>query len=236
MKHLAFAASILAVISAFAAKAPEQTSKWPDGKKAVFMLSFDDGCPSQVTNVFPLLEKYRIPGTFYICPSWSLFTQYEQAWSNANEFVFLGNHTFTHGKIPDKAALDKELSQCNEVIRRLRPNQKGPVSFAVPGTESMHNILEITDEELAAVYKRHNLVERSPWHGYPVQCKTKEEMLEYVDEVLASGGVGHMDFHGVGGDWLDPGLDYFKALLEKLDAHREDFWFATHTDLVNWQK
>lgn len=232
---MAVAAAVVIAFT-FAAEAKAMTAKWPDGKKAVFMLSFDDGCPSQVTNVFPLLARYRIPGTFYICPSWSLFAKYEQAWSNACEFVILGNHTFTHGRIPDKSALDKELSRCNDVIRRLRPKQKGVISFAVPGAESMHNILEISDKELVAMYKRHNLVERPPWHGYPVQCKTKEEMLKYVDEVLASGGVGHMDFHGVGGDWLDPGLDYFKALLEKLDAHRGEFWFTTHAELVNWKE
>ena len=59
-------------------------------------------------------------------------------------------------------------------------------------------------------------------------------MEEYVDVVLASGGVGHMDFHGVGGDWLDPGLEYFTALLEKLDSRREDIWFTTHIELVQW--
>lgn len=209
-------------------------TKWPDGKKAAFYLSFDDGCPSQITNVFPLLREYRIPGTFYVCPGWDLFKVREAAWSNANEYVFLGNHTFTHGKIPDKAALDSELSKCNEVIARLRPQQKGRISFAVPGAESLHKVLEITDEEIAETYARHNLVERYLWHGYPVQCKTIPEMEAYVDSVVASGGFGHMDFHGVGGDWLDPGFDYFKALLKKLDAHRDDIWFTTHIELVEW--
>jgi peptidoglycan/xylan/chitin deacetylase (PgdA/CDA1 family) len=216
------------------AKARASSGRWPGGKKAAFMLSFDDGCHTQVKNVFPLLEKYRIPGTFYVCPGWDSFKADEEAWANASEYVILGNHTYTHGKIPDKAALEKEFADCNAAIRRLRPNQKGPISFAIPGAESMHKVLEITDEELAEAYRRNNLVERFPWHGYPVQCKTVKEMEEYVDVVLASGGVGHMDFHGVGGDWLDPGLEYFTALLEKLDSRREDIWFTTHVELVQW--
>ena len=162
------------------------------------------------------------------------FKAREKEWAAADEFVTLGNHTYTHGKIPDRAALEKEFSQCNEVIARLRPKQKGPISFAIPAAESMHKVLEITDEELADAYRRNNLVERFPWHGYPVQCKTIPEMEAYVDSVLASGGFGHMDFHGVGGDWLDPGLDYFKALLKKLDEHRDDVWFTTHIELVQW--
>ncbi|MBR1920780.1 MAG: polysaccharide deacetylase family protein [Kiritimatiellae bacterium] len=239
MKKLLFTLAALAAATSFAAedKACESPSSvpagtWPDGKKAAFYLSFDDGCPSQTTNVFPLLKEYRMPGTFYVCPSWSLFKAHEQAWSNANEYVTLGNHTFTHGGIPDKAALDKELAACNAEIARLRPQQKGPISFAVPSAESMHKVLEITDEELAAAYKKHNLVERYLWHGYPVQCKTIPEMEAYVDSVVDSGGVGHMDFHGVGGDWLDPGLDYFKAVLKKLDSRRDEIWFATHIEIV----
>ena len=234
----ACAAAMLAA-QAFASATGEVESavspgRWPGGKKAAFMLSFDDGCHTQVKNVFPLLEKYRIPGTFYVCPGWDSFKADEEAWANASEYVILGNHTYTHGKIPDKAALEKEFADCNAAIRRLRPNQKGPISFAIPGAESMHKVLEITDEELAEAYRRNDLVERFPWHGYPVQCKTEKEMEEYVDVVLASGGVGHMDFHGVGGDWLDPGLDYFTALLEKLDSRREDIWFTTHIELVQW--
>ena len=235
-------ALIAAALAAFASMAShgdgaaesKAPCRWPDGKKAAFFLSFDDGCPTQVTNVFPLLTKYRIPGTFYVCPGWDLFKAREKEWAAADEFVTLGNHTYTHGKIPDRAALEKEFSQCNEVIARLRPKQKGPISFAIPAAESMHKVLEITDEELADAYRRNNLVERFPWHGYPVQCKTIPEMEAYVDSVIASGGFGHMDFHGVGGDWLDPGLDYFKALLKKLDEHRDDFWFTTHIELVQW--
>ena len=232
-------ALIAAALAAFASMASpgdgaaesKAPCRWPDGKKAAFYLSFDDGCPTQTTNVFPLLEKYRIPGTFYVCPGWDLFKKYESAWSNANEYVFLGNHTMTHGKIPDKAALDRELAGCNAVIARLRPKQKGPVSFAIPAAESMHKVLEITDEEIAETYKRHNLVERWLWHGYPVQCKTIPEMEAYVDKVIESGGVGHMDFHGVGGDWLDPGLEYFEALMKKLDSRRGEIWFATHIQI-----
>jgi hypothetical protein len=56
-------------------------------------------------------------------------------------------------------------------------------------------------------------------------------MEAYVDKVIESGGVGHMDFHGVGGDWLDPGLEYFEALMKKLDSRRDEIWFATHIQI-----
>lgn len=77
----AMKALIAAALAAFASMAShgdgaaesKAPCRWPAGKKAAFFLSFDDGCPTQVTNVFPLLTKYRIPGTFYVCPGWNLF-------------------------------------------------------------------------------------------------------------------------------------------------------------------
>jgi peptidoglycan/xylan/chitin deacetylase (PgdA/CDA1 family) len=51
-----------------------QILRWKDGKKAAFMLAFDDGCPSHLKHVIPELEKRKIPGTFYLNPAKSLFT------------------------------------------------------------------------------------------------------------------------------------------------------------------
>ena len=43
----------------------------------------------------------------------------------------------------------------------------------------------------------------------------------------------HLDFHGVGGDWLVTPMDWFHAILDKLDAHREQLWI---TDPISWHK
>ena len=203
--------------------------RWPEGKSAAFYLSFDDGCLSQPKNVFPLLEKYRVPATFYVCPGWDSFKQNTSLWRTDSPYVFLGNHTMTHGAIKSVAAFESEVAACNDAIRTLT-GKKGAVAFGIPGTETMNKLLPMaTDAEIDAALSRHDLVLRYPYHGYPVDCRTIPEMEAYVDQVLREGGVGHLDFHGVGGDWLDPGLEYFEALLRKLDANRDRLWF---TDLV----
>ena len=43
-----------------------QILKWKDGKKAAFMLGFDDSAPSQLENVVPELERRKIIGNFYL--------------------------------------------------------------------------------------------------------------------------------------------------------------------------
>src|SRR5687768_13851407 len=55
-----------------AAPGDTQVLKWKDGRKAVFMLAFDDGAPTQLQNVVPELQKRRIPGTFYLVTGNSL--------------------------------------------------------------------------------------------------------------------------------------------------------------------
>ena len=40
--------------------------------------------------------------------------------------------------------------------------------------------------------------------------------------------MGHLDSHGVGGDWLTIPLDVFRALLDKLVACRDEVWVTDH--------
>ena len=41
-------------------------TKWKDGKKAAISLTFDDGSPNQFSVALPMLNKLKIPATFFI--------------------------------------------------------------------------------------------------------------------------------------------------------------------------
>lgn len=216
---------------------PSTFTSFPDGKRCAFYLSFDDGCCSQITNVFPRLAKYRIHGTFYVCPGWPSFKQHEAEWSTTNEFVHIGNHTLDHGNISNAVSLAYQVAACNEAIHRLTPRLPWPrdIAWGIPGTETMQKLVPgITGEEITKLYTDNHLVERLPYNGYPVKYRTIPEMEAYIDSVVEKGGVGHLDFHGVGGDWLDPGLEYFDAMLRKLDSHRSEIWFAPWPEIHKW--
>lgn len=45
-----------------------KTLQWPGGKRAAFLLAFDDNAPTHLDVVIPELEKRRMAGTFYIIP------------------------------------------------------------------------------------------------------------------------------------------------------------------------
>src|SRR2546426_1324490 len=54
--------------------------KWKDGKKAVFLLMFDDSAPTDIKNVIPELKKRGMTGTFYIVPGGGPFKAAQKAW------------------------------------------------------------------------------------------------------------------------------------------------------------
>ena len=39
--------------------------KWPNGAKAAFCLTYDDGLSSHISTVVPILMKYHFKATFY---------------------------------------------------------------------------------------------------------------------------------------------------------------------------
>src|SRR6476620_354144 len=40
--------------------------KWPEGKKGAISLTYDDGTVNQFKVAMPIMDKYGLPGTFFI--------------------------------------------------------------------------------------------------------------------------------------------------------------------------
>lgn len=202
---------------------------WRDGKKAAFFLAFDDSCPSHVKNAIPELERRGLVGTFYINPGRGPFQGARDVWEKKlpkSPAVVYGNHTFAHTGATNTVHLDVELARCHEVIRACYPERKWPclVSFGRPGGVPW----TVTEAEKKAALAKYNLVERPPFFSFPFNVKDQAAVCALVDKAIAKGDAGHLDFHGVGGDWLSVPLDIFTALLDKLAACRDDVWVTDH--------
>lgn len=233
------AAPVVAKPAATPKKPVEVTSggtrilNWKDGKQAVFMLEFDDSCPTHITKVIPELEKRKMVGTFYIVPGIGPYQNHQAAWEKAalSPYVELANHTWTHSGADNVARLDTELAKCNEAILKARPDRKQPrlVSFGTPGGVPW----KISKEEWQAGFDKYNLINRPSFYGPPFHHKSAAEMIKVVDLALSRGDMGHLDFHGVGGDWHITPMEWFTALLDKLEADRERLWI---TDPISWHK
>jgi peptidoglycan/xylan/chitin deacetylase (PgdA/CDA1 family) len=237
------AAAFVCVLGACCAAADQATPaatqpgtvvlKWKDGKKAVFMLEFDDSIPTDVTNVAPELKKRGLAGIFYINPGRSQFQTLRTAWETQipGPGIEYGNHTFSHVGATSVAQLDGELAKTNDEINKCYPGRPQPrlISFARPGGVPW----KVSPDECKALLDKYHLIERPPFGGPPFLQKSVAEMLATVDQAIAKGEMGHMDFHGVGGDWLVTPLPWFTALLDKLEACRDQLWI---TDPISWHK
>ena len=223
----------LSVPLAARADAETQVLKWKDGKQAAFMLAFDDSAPSQLKNVVPELEKRKIVGNFYLVTGNSLYGALKRRWEDAakSPYVAVANHTFTHKGVNNDAELDPELAKCNEVLYKLKPERKQPflVGFGRPGGVPW----KVTEEEQKAALAKHHLCDRPPFFGPPIHYKSAAETVAAVDAAITKGEMGHLDFHGVGEDWLVTPVDWFTALLDKLEAVRDQLWI---TDVVSWHQ
>lgn len=214
-----------------AAEAPQvHVAKWKGDVKAAFLLAFDDGCPSHLKNAIPLLNRYRIYGTFYLFPAAGHFAWQKDKWAAAAKslYVVLGNHTIDHKGVNAPEEFEPSVVKCQGEIRAMTPDGKWPriVSFARPGGVPW----KISQEEVLAVLKKHNVTHRPEYHGPPWFCGKTEEALKLIDTTIAKGGMEHIDFHGVGGDWLSAPTDYLEAVCKRLDEKRGEIWSAAHAD------
>ncbi len=210
-----------------------QILKWKDGKKAAFMLAFDDSAPSQLKNVVPELEKRKIVGNFYLVTGNKLYAALKRRWEDAakSPYVAVANHTFTHKGVNNAVELEPELALCNEVLYKLKPEGKQPrlFGFGRPGGVPW----QVTPQEQTEALAKHQLCDRPPFAGPPINYKSAEATIAAVDAAIAKGEMGHLDFHGVGEDWLVTPVEWFTALLDKLEAVRDQVWI---TDVVSWHQ
>jgi len=115
---------------------------WPEGIRAAVSLTFDDARPSQIGVGLPILNKYRVPATFYVSPD-RLKARLRDWQKVARSEHEIGNHSLRHpctGNFPwakDKALEDYTLSQMKEELQQANATIESllnvrPVTFAYP--------------------------------------------------------------------------------------------------------
>src|SRR5690606_33864109 len=114
---------------------------------------------------------------------------------------------------------EDELAKSNEVIQQCYPHRSRErlISYARPGGVPWH----LSDQQEELSLRKFNLVARPSFQGPPFHLNSLKQMLAYVDQTVTGGDFGHLDFHGVGGDWHAASAADFTALLDKLDSLRD---------------
>lgn len=203
-------------------------------RRTAFMLQFDDNCNTHLDIVIPALLKRKIAGVFYINCARHNFQERKAEWETAfrDPHVIIANHTWSHVGATSVEQMDDEITRANEAIRELVPG-KWPrlISFARPGGVPW----TVTEEETLNCLAKHNLVRRPPFLGPVLQQKTVEASVATIDKALATAEPGHLDFHGVAGDWHVTPLDWFNAILDRIEANLPDIWTTDPASLHKYQ-
>ena len=234
--------------------------QWPAGKKAAIMLTYDDGCHSQWDNVVPALNEHGFKGTFFLMGCY-LTEQDIPQWRKVSEQGHeLGNHTIYHACNDDKAdtlghcrALNcytveemlNEIKIMNTFLSAI--DGKSQHSYAYPcgqykaggkdyGTpmieQGICNFARMSDSE-EFITSPSQLMPNNVPAFTALPAYKAEQLIGFINKVLASGGAGVILFHGIGGDWISVDVEEHQKMIDFLASHPE-IWVGTFSDVLSY--
>jgi len=254
---------LLSLIGAFglASAAHAQTTfEWPKGKTAAIVLTYDDALKSQLDIAIPQLDAAKFKGTFFLdgdlTPADML--RWRKAAAHGHE---LGNHSMFHpcprAMLPDRhnyltdnydvARMLEELASMNNVLFGI--DAKMSRTFSVPCSQTLVGGADYTPPLKASGLFRALRTGGDQWNSVvgepakldsfavpsygPVKDPGSAELIAYVERVRAANGLGVLQFHGVGGDYLEVSAGTHQALVSYLRQH-PDVWVGTFQEVMDY--
>lgn len=234
-----------------------QQIAWPENKKAVIVLTYDDALESQLNNAVPQLEAAHFKATFFLTGDINYITI--PRWRALSKKGFeLGNHTIFHpcARTDDNPvasdtytpySMIREIEGMNRFLFAV--DGKTSRTFAYPCTETVAGGKDYVD-----TLKRYGLVKyariggdqeavindfktldllRIPSYGIEDNT-TGTQLIAFVKKVQESGGMGVIMFHGIGGDYITTSVKAHQELIDYLYSNRKDIWIATFQQALDY--
>jgi peptidoglycan-N-acetylglucosamine deacetylase len=228
---------------------------WPKGHHAAVSLTYDDAiAASDLDVVIPQLDRATLRATFFLmgkAMSPADIPRWRAVAASGHE---LGNHTINHpcsrrtfpmptqynSESYNVDVLLTEIGVMNTLLTAIDGKPKH--SFATPcgQTEvgSQDYIGPLQTSGLATFIRDAGAMAGGP-KGPKILSTgfvdaTGPEMIAWVKQVEASGGLGVIVFHGVGGDYLAVSAEAHQQLLDYLAAHRADIWTTTFSEAMSY--
>jgi len=253
MKRLAV---VFLLLINFGVRAQPQI-KWPDHKKAVIVLTYDDGLYSQLNVAIPQLDSAHLKGTFFLTGdlNYETIPRWRAAAKKGHE---LANHTLYHPCISTNDnpvgsqhytpnLILEEIGVMNNFLFAV--DGKTSHTYAYPCTETsvggksyvdqlrksgLIKYARIGGDKDAVITDFKNLDPLLvPSYGLEGN-NSAEQLIDFVKGVKKKGGMGIFMFHGVGGDYITtPALSH-KKLIEYLAKNRKDIWVATFEQAMDY--
>ena len=234
--------------------------KWPNGAKAAFCLTYDDGFFSHINKVVPLLKKYHFKATFYpTLASRSIKLEMEKWKSLVKDGHELGNHTVYHPCrksdakwVKDYLDLDKytteqilaEIELANSFLQSL--DGKKTRTFAYPCTHMYAGGLSFKDSvaHYATAARGGSYEPLVPLNPLDIDIynvpawgpnnNSSKDLIAYIKSILEKGTLGAFIFHGVGEKPMIVSKEDHETMLKFLDAHRNEIWVTTFQEATNY--
>jgi peptidoglycan/xylan/chitin deacetylase (PgdA/CDA1 family) len=227
----------------------------PAHKKAIIVLTYDDGINSQLNIAIPQLDSAHLTATFFLMGNMTETTL--PRWREVGKKGYeLANHTLYHpclltsvkanpannSAIYTPYMMLREINEMNTLLFAL-DGKTGNRTYAYPCTEvevGGINYVDTLRKARLAKYARigggpdavitdfKNLDPlKVPSWAVTGNPATGEALIDFVKKVQQSGGLGIFMFHGVGGDYLITPADAHRKLLAYLSEHRNEIEVTT---------
>jgi len=234
--------------------------KWPNGAKAAFCLTYDDGLPSHISTVVPILKRYHFKATFYpILTSSSIKLEMEKWKSLVKDGHELGNHTVYHPcrksegySVKDYLDLDKytteqilaEIEVANTFLQAL--DGKKTRTFAYPCTDMYAGGLSFKDSVVyyATAARGGSYEPPEPLNPLDIDIynvpawgpnnNSSKDLIAYIKTILEKGTLGAFIFHGIGEESMKISEEDHEEMLKFLDAHRKEIWVTTFKEATDY--
>jgi peptidoglycan/xylan/chitin deacetylase (PgdA/CDA1 family) len=233
---------------------------WPHGKIAAVVLTYDDALHSQLDIAIPQLDAAGLKGTFFldgdITPADMI--RWRSVQRSGHE---LGNHSLFHpcprAMLPERKnyftenydveRMLGEIAAMNNVLFGIDGATKR--TYSVPCSQMMVGGLNYTE-----ALRRAGLVKYARTGGDqyksvvtdftgldmfqvpsfgPVDKPGGSVLIAYAERVHNAKGLGVLQFHGTGGDYLEVTAQAHQQLLSWLRQHPE-VWVATFQDVMDY--
>lgn len=233
--------------------------KWPDGKKAAVVFTYDDGLDCHLDVAVPQLDEFGLKGTFFCTGNSNSLDIRMEDWraivKNGHE---LGNHTLFHpcdgtgqdwirpeydlrNYTPEQIVA--ELKLASTLLKAIDGKDKRTFAFTCgdcfAGDYDFSKEIEKLfvaarlDGPVPKNMKDYNVYKTPSWG---VNSPTADELIAYVQQAMDKGTIAIFMFHSVGGGYLNVGAEEHHKLLQFVKEHESELYNGTFMDVEEYIK
>lgn len=248
---------LIICLLAMTISAQAQKIQWPEHKKAVIVLTYDDALLSQLDTAVPQLQQAGFKATFFLTADLNYNTI--PRWRALSQQGFeLGNHTIFHPCLPSEDnpissatytpySMIREIDYMNDFLFAVDGKMRRP--FAYPCAETLAGGKDYVDTlrkyglssyaraggDTSAVITdfKHLDPLRVPSYGLN-GGETGELLIDFVKKAEQRGGMAVIMFHGIGGDYITVSAEAHRQLLDYLKQHESELWVTTFQQAMDY--